>query len=73
MATEMILPVFFCLHIIGWAAVLLVANLAWAHYTHANVLAARNGALWAPLESASGAVGGGGSAGGGDGNGCVAP
>ena len=54
MATEMILPVFFCLHLLGWAAVLLVAHTAWAHYMHLPVMTARNGALWQPLEPAGG-------------------
>jgi hypothetical protein len=61
MATEMILPVFFCLHLIGWAAAMIVANAAWARYAHAPVLTARNGALWTPLESSGGGEGGGGS------------
>ena len=57
----MILPVYFCLHLLLWAGALLTLNGLWARYEHGTVLAARGGALWQPLEAAGapGANGGG--------------
>ena len=53
MATEMMMPVYFCLHLLLWAGALLTLNGLWARYEHGTVLAARGGALWQTLEAAA--------------------
>jgi hypothetical protein len=45
MGAEMMLPVYFCFHLIGWVMFLIAATAAWARYEHAAVLHARGG-LW---------------------------
>ena len=53
MATEMMMPVYFCLHLLLWAGGRLTLNGLWARYEHGTVLAARGGALGQPLEAAA--------------------
>jgi hypothetical protein len=62
MASAMFAPVYFCLHLLWWAAAFLLGNAAWAHYEHGAVLAARGGALWLPQREGEAAVGAGAAA-----------
>lgn len=46
MTTQMALPVLFCLHLLGWATVLMGANAMYVKHVHGDALARRGGALW---------------------------
>ena len=53
MATEMVLPVIFCLHLLAWAAALLAFNGLWVTTVHEALVRTRGGALWQTAEAAA--------------------